>query len=116
MNKVVKEWEHAKEQLDTWKKAELALREKVIAQYPGEPGTTHVEGKDFKLTITRGVTYSLDEAALSVLWEDLPAEEKNCVKYKPALDVRRFKDLGESKLAEVVIKKPTLPTVAIKHD
>jgi hypothetical protein len=115
MNKLLKEWYDAKITLDRAKSAELKLREKVIEAYPGDQGTSHTEGTDFKLSITRGVTRSIDEKMLRDLQDQLTDEERACVSYKPSLDAKRYAELPDaSTLSRAVIIKPSLPTVKLE--
>lgn len=115
MNKLIAEWNEAKKNLDKYKKLELELREKVIKEYPGDLGTTHTEGRDFKLTITRGVTRAVDQAELAIVWEDLNDIEKACISYKPNLDARLFDKLPpDSLLSRAITVKPSLPTVKVE--
>jgi hypothetical protein len=115
MNKLLRDWNAAKLALEKAKTDELALREKVIAEYPGDQGTSHTEGSDFKLTIVRGVTRSVDEAELSGIWDKLSELEKACVKYKPSLDAKLFDKLpAKNKLSRAVTVKPSLPSVKLE--
>jgi hypothetical protein len=108
-------WSHAKKQLDHFKKLELELREQIIAAFPGDLGTNHTETEGYKVTVVRGVTRSVDEAELNILWQQLTDEEKRCISYKPTLDARAFDKLPEgNSLSRAVSIKPSLPTVKLE--
>jgi len=114
MNKLLREWNEANLQLKKWKTRELELRNKVITAYPGDQGTTHTSGKDFKLTIVRGVTRSIDTDVLTEITDQLSPEEEACLKYEVKLDVRKYDQIDSKLLSRAIIVKPSQPTVKLE--
>ncbi len=74
---------------------------------------TTVEGKAVKAV--RKLSYRLDEAALSTIWNYLPESDKACIKLKPTLQAAKYKKLlHNSMLHEAVVSKLAAPTLEVK--
>jgi hypothetical protein len=115
MNELIARWRTAKRDLEQAKENELRLREKILEAYPGDLGTSTIEGEDFKLTITRGVSRTIDPVGLDLVWHELSEFERSCITYTPKLDARMFNTLPSNcLLSRAVIIKPTLPAVAVE--
>jgi len=78
---------------------------KGIATYKG-----NVEG--FDITAKQALGYSLDIAALGVIWDSLSDLEIACIKMEPKIVIGNYKKLPEdSLLHEAVISKMAMPTL-----
>ena len=107
------------------KSNELIGRKKVINHFRYGDNVEGVQHKsindlDMDIAITLKLNRKLDADALDVVWSDLTQEQRDCIKYKPSLDVTAYKklldegDVGE--LINLIEEKPGLATVALKYE
>lgn len=116
--KKYKKWLGLQQQLAKIKAEELMLRKEICADlFDGEQGEFKVnkETRNLIVVATSKVTRSLDNEALSTMMSDLSDEEKDCVKFKPSLDTRKWRKLPEDCLLnQAVIEKPATPTLTVE--
>lgn len=119
----IQEWGKLTMQLKAMKEQELNLRKEICDDlFEGRVGEfsvkTLVDGVPVKATSK--LNRKLDEASLSVIWDDLSPEEQACIKHKPALQVGPFKKLEKDDkvdlLHEAITVVPATPTLEILSD
>lgn len=118
---VLEEWLNVKAKFDAIKEQELALRKTICADIlQGKIGTktTHIDG--YKITASDKLNVKLDEAALDTVWEALSDIEKDCIKFKPALQMAKYNKLDKEvhdTLIEAIVTSPATPTLkVVKED
>lgn len=116
----VNKWIEAKTALDSAKKLELELRNKIIEDLkernPGIiEGTVHHHFGDIDIGVSFKTTKTVDQTALDAVWEHLSDAEKEAFVFKPSLDARNYKKVKDSSaVASVVTVKPAQATVTFK--
>jgi len=111
------DWLTAKKNLTKFKTDELKLRNEIIQTFIDNEvsGNLKFQKGHYKITIGLSLNNQLDESVLNTIWEDLSDEEKNCIKYKPSLIAKDFKELsGNEKLFEAITIKPRQSTLKIE--
>lgn len=117
--KALEEWMKAKIELEEIKKKEMNLRlvlcKKILKGIV--KGSRSENIGEYKVTATAKINTSVDEDALSEIWNDLSNEEKACFKYKPSLILRQYNSLPNEKkrIYSALISKPGTPTLVIKE-
>jgi len=112
-----KNWMDSKLELSKYKKLELKLRNEIIDSKITDEIEGSIKFKEgtYDITIGLGINNSLDESVLDTIWDNLSEKEKECIKYKPGLVAKFFKDLhGTENLFEAITQKPRQGTLAIK--
>lgn len=113
-------WQETLEQLRDLKKKELSMR-MALCQEMFKGQDLGSEKKDiiavvggFRVKATYTINTSIDEDALTEIWDDLSAEEHACVNFKPVLVKSELDKLPEdSQLWDVLTSKPATPTLSI---
>ncbi|OOS03249.1 hypothetical protein SAMN02745664_12341 [Moraxella cuniculi DSM 21768] len=115
-----REAKHAEQQANT---ARLEIERQLIEQIGvADEGITTYQGDDFKVKTTGKITRTLDDAAVSHHWDSLPAEVQSCIKWKPTLDLKRFRALESLRddlapvLHQYLTIKPAKPSIAVEFD
>ena len=121
----VLDFEQAQKALAKSKREELVLRKKIVSHYrygDAMEGVQHktIEGLDLDIAITLKLGRTLDKDALDTNWSDLTQEQRDCIEYKPSLNVKAYKLLVENgeagELMNAVTEKPGLATVVLKFE
>lgn len=113
---LIKDWLAVKEQLESLQKQERELRT-VIARYVLDgkkegSKTDVVEG--IKLSATAVVSYKLDQAELSLIFDSLSEAEKACIKYKPELSLKSYRKLKDDcELNKVITTHEGMPQLKV---
>jgi hypothetical protein len=111
-------WKHLQQELKKIKAEEADLRRELCAEIIG--GTQMVNGRvtvkthldHYEVKAVQTLSYSIDQAALSAIWDELTPEEKACIKMKPELALGDYKKLPEdSLLHEAVVSRLAMPTL-----
>lgn len=85
-----------------------------------EEGTTNAEGNLFKVKTVGKLTRTLDDKAIQTDWDKLPAEIKQCFKWKPSLDTKNLRALESMRedlipvMASYLTTKPAKPSVTVE--
>ncbi len=111
-------WIEAKAQLDKWKKQESDLRKKICTHFlEGQVVGTHNFTKgDYLIKAVKKITTSIDEEALSAVWDDLTEDEQECVKFKPSIVSKAYKECDEhTTLDQAITTKPAMPGLTIEY-
>jgi hypothetical protein len=101
--------------------AEMALRKDISLYFKPdghEEGTINIElGAGWVLRLGYGIDRKYDEAAMTPVFEKLPAElQKMLIRWKPEVVVDAYKDLPQETrqiLDQCVVAKPKAPTVEL---
>jgi hypothetical protein len=106
---LVEKWIAVKGKLGQYKEQELELRNQIISKLlEGKMAgskTGVVQG--IKLRATARLNYTVDEAELSIIWDDLSPEEQVCIEYKPKVKETEYRKLPDSSLLKrAVTVKP----------
>ena len=119
------EYEHLQSELKRVKKKEIDLRNKIIKnfRYSKLEGMVHKsipDIPDIDIGITLKLTRSLDADALDTLWSELTPDQRECIVYKPSLDLKLYKELlksgEEGELMNIVTEKPAQASVELKFE
>lgn len=113
-----KQWIEAKAELDKWKKVESDLRIKICDHFleGASVGTHNFTAGSFKIKAVKSINTSIDESELSFIWDDLTEEEQDCVKYKPSLVAKNYKECEDhSTLDQAIVTKPAMPSLSIEY-
>jgi len=112
-----KNWIEAKTSLDIWKKKEANLRTKICDELLiGKTVGTHnfTKGR-YMLKAVKKISISIDEELLSFVWDDLSTEEQACVKFKPSIISKEYKNCDEHiGLDQAITTKPAMPSLSIE--
>ena len=74
-----------------------------------------VELDGYKIIATSKTSRKLDEGIMSALMSEMTEEDKNAVRFKPALDLRLYRKLPpNSLLHEAVTESPAMPTLTVE--
>lgn len=110
-------WLKAKEKLARVKETELTLRNQIIEQFnptKKEGSETRIFG-GAKTTVKTSINYTVNEAELTMIWDNLSDEEKSAVRFKPDIVAKNYRSLPDSSaLRFVVTAKPGQPQVEVK--
>lgn len=107
------EWQDAKDALDLAKSQELELRNDLCAEILKDKvkGTVHFKKYGLDAAATGKINVTLDAGTFKEIFKKLSATEKACIKYKPELINKAYKDLPEdSILHSAVSEKPGTPS------
>lgn len=113
----IRQWIMAKNKLNTAKTKELELR-KIICDYILD-GKVKGSKKSiigvFTLTATAKLNNRLDKKLLAVLWPDLSAVEKSCIKFEPSVIAKEYNIIdNKSNIHRAITSTPGTPTLTIK--
>lgn len=99
------------------KKQELELRKELCNElFEGRVGEfkKEFETDRYEVEAQSKVTHNIDKTAFAAIVDELSDEELECIRYKPELDIRKWRKLPEDAiLHEVVTEKPATPTLKI---
>lgn len=114
------DFNEAKIKLKFWKDKELELRNEILEELAcdKDEGAVSKIVDGMKVTATYKMNRNIDEAVLDSIKKDLSEDELSCIKYKPSVIMKVYRDLedaGESKLLEAITLKPAQGSVEIKH-
>jgi len=98
----------------------MEMRIEIVSHYfPDSPiGTSKAEDDSFEIKAKFGLNYRVDKNAFEAMAALLSADELDCVRWKPELDLKKYKSLDDSErqnLDECIIVTPSAPTVEIKE-
>ncbi len=100
------------------KEAELKIRKYLCeVVFSGQQGelSAKFETKNFSFEAKSVVNRSVDVGVLASINSDLTEEEASIIRYKPSLDLRKYRALpATSLLQEAVIIKPGTPQLKVK--
>lgn len=121
----LKQWQKLQATLKQVRVKEMRLR-KMIAEavvkmlgVPFESGTCHQMIGQSQATVSVSLSYNLDKGMLLAIQTNLSEEEKDCIEWKPALDVKKYKKLKEQRgetmfpLMQAITIKPSTPTLNV---
>jgi len=123
---LIAKWQKAKTELDTYKKLESELRDKIVDRvFSGRgEGTTEEElGAGFKIKCKQGYSYKVDEDVLKDVLKELPRGiKKKLIKTSVSLIQKGYANLDEDDQAifdpclTLTPSKPQLEITAPKKD
>lgn len=92
---IYEDWLESKRELDKAKEKELELRNKIAHKVLGSKseGAKTERNGGYKITATAKLNRAIDREALSATWDLLSDEEKNCINYKPTLNLAAYKKI-----------------------
>lgn len=105
------------------KSEELKLRNKLIkmqhkTKFEGTENFNHPR-LGVIASVVFGINRSVDEAVLDTIWDNLTTEEKEVIKYKPEVDIKKYRELEQtfpdSKIFDAIIEKESQPSLKIKE-
>lgn len=112
----IQEWLSIKEEIEELQKKERELRV-VIARHvlDGKVEGSRTDVIDgIKLSATGVVSYKLDQAELSIIYDDLSDDEKECVRYKPELNLKNYRKLSaDCELSRVITSREGMPQLKV---
>ena len=113
----IEQWIDVQATLKAAKEEEMELRKEIcLALQKSEEGygtkSFHVQGFDLKTTFD--LSYKLDEALYWERAKSMTDEELDCIKLKPTLDVKKFKEISSATLSDLVYVTESAPTLAVK--
>jgi len=115
---IITEWKELSTKLKWLKTKEADLRRTVckivIGDTPMVNGRVTVKKQleGFAVKAIQTLGYSVDKAALGVIWKELSPTEKACIKMVPELKIGEYKKLPEdSLLHEAIVTKHAMPTL-----
>ena len=110
------EWQRISDEIRALKEIEQSLRKELCKDLGLSDKSVSIEQDGYKIKGTPKFYHKIDEAVLSNIEGDLDEYEKNCLKYKPALDVRKFKALPEGGLlSQAIYVTPGMPTLKVER-
>ena len=116
MNKY-REWLELSDRLKALKAKEMKMRKELCAEiFEGKFGAMKetFTSDNMKVVAENTVTYKLDIAGVSSVWEDLSTMQKTAVRWKPELILAQYKALVEPGiLQECVTIQPAAPTLKV---
>ena len=115
IEKQLEEYRLLKIQLAEVKQAEMDLRVEISAELgKGKEAGTHnfIEYDGFKVKLVSKLGYSVDKAILETL--DLSEEESECIRWKPELNLTKFKQSDTDTLDEAITIKTGAPTLTVE--
>jgi hypothetical protein len=121
---IVTEWYKASQDLAYLKVREMSLRREICTQLLegialNASGSARVKTviDGLKLNASHGLNYSIDEGALSAIWEELSPKEKEAFKFKPTLVRAKYKLVeADSLVFEAIVTKMGAPTLKVEED
>lgn len=114
----IAKWKEMSLRLKKLKQEESELRrelcDEILAGYEMSNGRLtvkdHLEG--FEVKATQTLSYTIDVAILSTVYDALNPSEQACIKWEPKLKLAEYKKLPEdSLLNEAVITRLAMPTL-----
>lgn len=107
---------------ERYRRLRLDAEQKLIAAVESKPeGSVTVRGAAYKATVTFGITRSVDQAALSAVWNTLPEGIRNVFPVKHGIDLKELRHWQNNNpdeyaryIAPVVTAKPAKPSVRIE--
>jgi hypothetical protein len=108
----------AKSNLDHFKKLEAELRIQMLEEvFPSASAGTHnFEMEGYKIKGVFKNNTRIDLKHFKSIEGELSAEELDCIRFKPELDMRKYNATSEderSLLDEAVVVSPAMPTISI---
>ena len=114
----IAKWKHLATELKKLKVQEAELRRELCEIYlhdqPLENGraTAKLHDGHYAVKAVQTLGYTIDQGALSAIWDHLTDEEKSCIKLKPELILSNFKKLPATALLnEAVVSRLAMPTL-----
>ena len=98
----------------------LEVEQQILALMPAQDEGT-VTDKEAGVSVTYGITRSVDTDAILKHWQSLPAGAQTAVKFKASVDVRAWRVIEEhdpaarAALGQFITSKPAKPTISIKE-
>jgi hypothetical protein len=119
MENKYEQWIELSEMLSRIKKEELELRLEICEGiFNGRVGEfkEKVEVEDFLVEATSKTNRTVDEVVLQNMWKELNEVEQAAIKFKPSIDLRRYRMIpDDSLLHEAITEKPATPTLSISR-
>jgi hypothetical protein len=106
-----------KNELAELKKMEMDLRLEVAEEISNNQSGVHKwEAETVKVKVTNGLNYRLDKEILERNWDMMSQDERDCVRFKPELNLRDYKQMSDDVelLEEAITITPAAPVVDIK--
>lgn len=114
-------WQAAKDKETQANVERLAIEARILEHAEAKTeGTVKLEGAAHRVTVTYGMSRSVDEAALSALWPHLSDGLRRIFTVKHALDTRELRhwqnnDPTEYALAaQAITAKPSKPSIKVE--
>jgi hypothetical protein len=116
MEKMIERWLKVKESLDSYKKRERELRDKIVGKMLGENfGVAKEQFGNYLVKAQIKLREQVDAKVLVDIWAELTDDERNAIRNKPELKLREYHSLSpEAKIHEAVVAKPSAPTLEVK--
>ncbi len=111
-------WQKAKVASDKAKEKENKLREKICTEILGDKlnGVKHFKDFGLDAAATAKLNVKLDVDILKSIFKELSPEEKSCIKYKPELVNKNYKELPEDSIFHsAVSSKPGTAALTVKE-
>ena len=111
-------YDQVKRELKDFKDAEAEINALLAEHIPAAEGksvgTTTSVVEDAQVKIARKYNYRVDSEELENISEMLTDEERECIKYKPELKMKEYKQCDHSTLDLALIVTNAKPTIEIK--
>ena len=114
------QWLEAKSREDQAKEERIEAEQKIVDEYGcKDEGSQTVKPDGYKVTITRRMNRTIDEAAWDSVSGKIPAN-LSPVKYRPSLDNRGLKYLRDNEpeiyqiVSEAITAKPGKPSIKVE--
>jgi hypothetical protein len=111
------EWLALDQELKVLKAKEQMLRKELCEElFEGRVGEfkVDVDTDIYEVRATSKVNRKIDEQVYFSISEELSKEEKDCIKFKPSLDVRKWRKLPEDCiLNEAIVESPAMPVLEV---
>lgn len=98
----------------------LEVEQQILALMPAQDEGT-VTDKEAGVSVTYGVTRSVDTDDLLKHWQSLSAAAQTAIKFKASVDVRAWRVIEQhdpaarAALGQFITSKPAKPTISIKE-
>lgn len=119
----VTDWQELSARLKQVKNEEAKLRREICEElFEGAAGEFSIKRRVGYLDVkaTSKVNRKVDEAELDSVWELLREAEKACFKFKPTLQLAKYKALKKADLVvhlyDAITESPGMPTLEVKED
>ena len=112
------EWQKAKGALTDAKEKEMELRLAICEEIlrDQQKGVKHFKKFGLDAAATAKLNQKLETDTLKSIFKKLTVEEKACIRYKPELIGKVYKDLpGDSILHSAVVSSPGTPALTLKE-
>lgn len=111
-------WRNAKRAEDQAKEERLGIEALIAEAMPAELGSSTTEKTgDYKVSITYGVSRSVDVDALRSAWDSLQPSVHGAFRWKADVNVSAMKQLDETdaqQLSRFITTKPSKPSVKVE--